>query len=70
MMPINQHPSLHTNLLGKSGGGGVGKTTWEFSGSPVVRTVFSLWRARAQSQVKKLKFHMLFIGAKKKKKKS
>ena len=38
MMPINQHPSLHTNLLGKSGGGGVGKTTWEFSGSPVVRT--------------------------------
>ena len=36
-MPIKQHPSLHTNLLGKSGGGGLGKTTWEFPGSPVVR---------------------------------
>ena len=35
----------------------------------MVRTVLSLWRARAQSQVKKLKFHTLFIGAKIKKKK-
>ena len=37
-MPINQHPSLHTYLLHKSGGGGVEKTTSEFPGSPVVRT--------------------------------
>ena len=44
MMPINQHPSLHTNLLRKSGGGGVVKTTEEFPGSPVVRTQCFHWQ--------------------------